>query len=129
MSNKIIQIKDGQDNVSPYLSQTSTPSAFTIANANITNLERSIVKTYGKVVVVDLTFTVGTAITDYTAILFSGLPASYGTNARFRCFHSTDSSKCPLTLAVTTNGDIINQWSQGGLTTGQYACLFTYISQ
>ena len=100
---------------------------FAKSTNSITNVERNFWTKCGKIVSVDLTFTVGTAISDYTAELFNGLPESYGHNTRFRCPHGTDSSVVDLVLAVTTNGKIINQWSQGGVRTGQYQCSFVYV--
>ena len=108
------------------LTPSSTIDAFSIANSNITQLERAYIRKYGKVCVVDLTFTVGTAITDSTAVLFTGLPNGIG-NQRFRIPHGYDASKADLVLALTTDGKIINQWSSGGIGTGQWQGQFTYI--
>ena len=101
-------------------------NAFSIANSNITNLERAYLRKYGKVCVCDITFTVGTAISDSNAVLFTGLPNGIGTQ-RFRLSHGYDASKADLALAVTTNGQIINQWTSGGIGTGQWQGEFTYI--
>ena len=74
----------------------------------------------------DITFTVGTALTDVNAVLFTGLPNGIGTQ-RFRLPHGYDASKADLVLAVTPSGQIINQWSSGGVGTGQWSGEFIYI--
>ena len=108
------------------LTPTSESDAFQIANANITNLERSGIRKYGKVCVGDLTFTVGTTITENTAVLFTGLPPGIG-NQRFRVSHSYATNIVDLDLAITTEGTIINQWSTGGVPAGTYQGEFVYI--
>lgn len=100
-----------------------------IANANISTLERGHVFRYGNVVVVGLTFTVSTAITGNTDVLFSGLPKAYNYSVRFRCPYVSTVNKVPLRLAVTTDGTIINQYTNGGIPADQYECQFTYICQ
>ena len=105
---------------------TYTSGNGTIANSSITAAERRGYKRYGNIVILDLAFTVGTAITDYQAVLFSGFPASRGGNQRFRLSPATTSG-VPLVLAITTSGQIINQWSSGGIAATVYQGQAVYI--
>lgn len=107
--------------------QTISPF-YTSKHVNISAVERASLKKFGKVCLCDLTFTVSTAISGYTEVLFSGLPSSAG-STRFRCQHGYDAAKPDLVLAVTDNGTIVNQWSQGGITEGAYQCQFVYMCQ
>ena len=107
---------------------TPTDSIIQIANSNISNLERGRVIRSGKVVTVDVAFTVSSTISGVTDILFTGLPKAAIQSRRFRIPNGSDSNKVDLCLAVTTNGTIINQWSTGGVTTGQWQGQFTYIT-
>lgn len=95
---------------------------------SITNIERFAINRYGRLVIVEMTFTVGTTISEYQAELFSGLPPSAERNMRFRIPSVTDATKPDLVLAVTTGGKIINQWSQGGVSATQWAGQFCYFT-
>lgn len=101
---------------------------FNKVHGNITNVERAIVKKCGKIVVVDLTFTVDATISDATVVLFNGLPKSYGTNQRFRIPNTSDGSMPDLVLAITRSGEIVNQYTSGGIRAGQWEGQFTYVT-
>ena len=95
-------------------------------HSNITDIERFNIFRTGRVVIVEMTFTVGTAINETQAVLFSGLPNARNF-MRFRIPHGYDSTKSPLTLGIGGDGKIYNQWSNGGISTGQWAGQFSYI--
>ena len=107
--------------------QTTMINGFS-KNSKISNVERLNITRKSYIVIVDLIFTVGTAITDNIEILFSGLPIPTSGGIRFRCPSGTNSSNT-LVLSITSNGEIMNQWSPGGIATGQYQCSFMYISE
>ena len=97
-------------------------------HSSITNIERFAIWKCGRIVIVEMAFTVGTTISDAQAELFSGLPPSAGSNVRFRIPSGYDATKPDLVLAVTTDGKIINQWSQGGVSATQWAGQFCYLT-
>lgn len=97
-------------------------------HSNITNVERFVIGRTGRMVVIEMTFTVGTTISDNQAILFSGLPKAKSFT-RFRIPNGYDSTKPPLVLGITTDGSILNQWSYGGVQSGQWAGQFSYICE
>lgn len=101
---------------------------FAKANSNIGTTERTFYTKFGRIVVVDLTFIVDTTITESTATLFNGLPPAERTT-RFRISHGYNASVPALALCVTTAGVIANQWSNGGVQTGQWSGQFAYIAQ
>lgn len=101
---------------------------FAKANSNIGTTERTFYTKFGRIVVVDLTFIVDTTITESTATLFNGLPPAERTT-RFRISHGYNASVPALVLCVTTAGVIANQWSNGGVQTGQWSGQFAYIAQ
>jgi len=107
---------------------TYSTGTFAKANSNIGTAERTIYTKVGRIVVVDLTFNVDTTITESTATLFNGLPPAERTT-RFRLPHGYNASMPTLVLCVTTTGTIANQWSYGGVQTGQWAGQFAYIAQ
>lgn len=101
---------------------------FAKANSNIGMTERTFYTKFGRIVVVDLTFIVDTTITESTATLFNGLPPAERTT-RFRISHGYNASVPDLVLCVTPAGVIANQWSNGGVQTGQWSGQFAYIAQ
>ena len=76
--------------------------------------------------VIDLAFTVGTAITAYEGVLFTGFPKARDGNVRFRLPQAYNAT-IPLILAITTSGQIINQWSSGGIAATGYQGQAVYI--
>ena len=101
----------------------------TVTNQGISSAERKTWTRYGNVVVVDLTFTIGSSdISGDTTEIFSGFPAAFA-NTRFRCPLGYGASQIDLNLAITNEGKIVNQWSIDGIKAGKvYSCSFTYIA-
>lgn len=105
-----------------------TGISLTIINSKITSAERKFAIKFGKVVVVDLSFTVGTAITGSTEALFSGLPVP-ASGFRFRLFNTLNNNT-PIRLSVqnvSSEGRILNAYSTGGIPAGVYEGQFVYI--
>lgn len=104
--------------------------SLTITNQKITSAERKFAVKIGKVVVVDLSFTVGTEITGVTEQLFSGLPAP-ASGFRFRLFNTLNNNT-PIRLSVqniSSDGRILNAYSTGGIPAGTYEGQMVYIAQ
>ena len=104
--------------------------SLTIANLKITSAERKFAVKVGKVVVVDLNFTVGTEITGSTEELFSGLPAP-ASGFRFRLFNTLNNNT-PIRLSVqkvSSDGKILNAYSTGGIPAGTYEGQAVYIAE
>jgi hypothetical protein len=101
-----------------------------IAISNITSAERLSYRKVGNVVILDLTFTVGTAIpsSSSTVTLLKGFPPSFSGRWRFRLFHMTE-NKIPIQCCVTPDGTIENAYSTGGISTGTWTGQVTYICQ
>lgn len=101
-------------------------------HANITEWEIADFIQIGRVVIIKLSFVVGTAITDSNAVLFSGLPKSI-VITRFRIIPATLSNIPLLRLAIDTNGNIVNQWTAidgvQGISVGRYEGEGVYICQ
>lgn len=109
---------------------SATTISLTIANQKITSAERKFAVKVGKVVVVDLSFTVGTDITGATEELFSGLPAPVS-GFRFRLFNTLNNNT-PIRLSVqnvSSVGKILNAYSTGGIPAGTYEGQAVYIAQ
>ena len=105
-----------------------TSISLTITNSKITSAERKFAIRTGDVVVIDLSFTVGTAITGTTDELFSGLPAP-ASGIRFRCFNTLNNNT-PIRLSVqkvSSEGRILNAYSTGGIPAGTYEGQAVYI--
>lgn len=94
---------------------------------NITEAERGFYRKIGRIVIVDLSFTVGTAITGTTEQLFSGLPRPQQ-GFRFRVPSTYDTVRA-LRLGVTVTGTIINQYTYGNIQPGVYEGQMVYICQ
>lgn len=104
--------------------------SLTITNLKITSAERKFAVKVGKVVVVDLNFTVGTDITGSTEELFSGLPVPVS-GFRFRLFNTLNNNT-PIRLSVqnvSSDGKILNAYSTGGIPAGTYEGQAVYIAQ
>ena len=123
LDKKVASLNDHIATISAY-----STGSFQISHSNITSAERALTRKLGRLVIVDLTFIVGTTISADEAELFKGLPEAQNAT-RFRIPHSYDATKPPLTLIITTSGKINNQWSNGGVSTGQWAGQFCYIAK
>ena len=100
-------------------------------HANINEVENAYYIQIGRVVIIRLTFSVLTTITDSEAVLFSGLPKST-VYMRFRILPTGRSNNTTIPrLAIDTNGNILNQWTQNndvhGITPGWYEGQGVYI--
>lgn len=112
----------------PKSSNAFVKGTFTKVHSSISNVERAIYKLSGNICTVDLTFTISADISDNTAVLFQGLPNAKQQNSRIFAFNKYKAST-PLILAVTPDGKIVNQWSQGGVPAGEYQAYFVYIAE
>lgn len=104
--------------------------SLTITNLKITSAERKFAVKVGKVVVVDLNFTVGTDITGATEELFSGLPVPVS-GFRFRLFNTLNNNT-PIRISVqkvSSDGKILNAYSTGGIPAGTYEGQAVYIAE
>lgn len=107
----------------------TTNSFANTKHANITSAERAYYIKIGRVVIVQLTFTVGTNISGATTQIFSGLPRSTSI-IRFRVPNTLDATKPPLRLAITTGGNITNSYSASDyIPTGTFEGTVVYISE
>ena len=105
-----------------------TNESLTTFNANITAAERARYNRFGKVVIIGLTFTVGTAISGTTDILFTGAPAAQ-TSTRGILTQANASNGVNIRLEVDTSGNIRNAYTSGGILPGQYEGQIVYICQ
>lgn len=81
----------------------------------------------GKVCILRLSFTAPSNITDSTATLFTGAPKAMGatrTTLRRVNARNTDYAR----VGVTVNGTVVNQYTNGGITAGQYEGELVYIT-
>ena len=125
-------INGNMDKIDTAVATMDTPAtiSLTISHGSITAAERKFAVKLGKVVVVDLNFTVGTAITGVTDELFTGLPAP-ASGFRFRCFNTLNNNT-PIRLSVqnvSSGGRILNAYSTGGIPAGTYEGQAVYIAQ
>lgn len=107
--------------------RTLTNKTATKEHSNISAVEASDIRQKGNVVEVYLSFTVGTAITGSTDILFSGLPEAL-TVTRYALL-STDTSS-PKRARVEIGGTMIkNAYTNGGIQPGVYEGTLVYIAK
>lgn len=106
------------------------PESITLTkkSSNITDVEfASCIKT-GNVCVVRLHFTVGTAITNTTEALFTGLPpATYATRTTIRGI--TPNSTGYARIVVGVDGALSNAYTPGGIHADQYEGELVYIAK
>lgn len=102
--------------------------SLTTFNANITAAERARYNRFGKVVIIGLTFTVGTAISGTTDILFTGAPAAQ-TSTRAILTQANANNGANIRLEVDTSGNIRNAYTSGGIQPAQYEGQIVYICQ
>ena len=102
--------------------------SLTTINTNITAAERARYNRFGKVVIIGLTFTVGTAISGTTDILFTGAPAAQ-TSTRGILTQANANNGNNIRLEVDTSGNIRNAYTSGGILPGQYEGQIAYICQ
>ena len=96
-------------------------------HSNISAVEASDIRQKGNVVEVYLSFTVGTAITGSTDVLFSGLPEAL--NGTRYALLSTDTSS-PKRARVEIGGTTIkNAYTNGGIQPGVYEGTLIYIAK
>jgi hypothetical protein len=105
-----------------------TNESLTTFNANITAAERARYNRFGKVVIIGLTFTVGTDISGVTDILFTGAPAAQ-TSTRGILTQADASNGANIRLEVDTSGNIRNAYTSGGIKPGQYEGQIVYVCQ
>lgn len=131
-SYNVDRVNANTDKIADAITAMNSPASvsLTISTGKITAAERKFAIKLGKVVVVDLNFTVGTAITGSTDELFSGLPAP-ASGFRFRCFNTLNNNT-PIRLSVqkvSSEGRILNAYSTGGIPAGTYEGQAVYISE
>ena len=102
--------------------------SLTTINTNITAAERARYNRFGKVVVIGLTFTVGSAISGTTDILFTGAPAAQ-TSTRGHLSQANANNGVNIRLEVDTSGYIRNAYTSGGIPPGEYEGQIVYICQ
>lgn len=102
--------------------------SLTTINTNITAAERARYNRFGKVVVIGLTFTVGSAISGTTDILFTGAPAAQ-TSTRAILTQANANNGVNIRLEVDTSGNIRNAYTSGGIPPGEYEGQIVYICQ
>lgn len=105
-----------------------TSGSLTTINTNITAAERARYNRFGKVVIIGLTFTVGTAISGTTDTLFTGAPAAQ-TATRGHLTQANANNGVNIRLEVTTSGNIVNAYTSGGILPGEYEGQIVYICQ
>ena len=105
-----------------------TSGSLTTINTNITAAERARYNRFGKVVIIGLTFTVGTAISGTTDILFTGAPAAQ-TATRGHLTQANANNGVNIRLEVDTSGNIRNAYTAGGILPGEYEGQIVYICQ
>ena len=105
-----------------------TNESLTTINTNITAAERARYNRFGKVVIIGLTFTVGTAISGTTDILFTGAPAAQ-TATRGHLTQANANNGVNIRLEVDTSGNIRNAYTSGGILPGEYEGQIVYICQ
>lgn len=99
--------------------------SLTKVNDNITSVERAYYRKFGKVVVVNLMFTVGTTITENVSDLFSGLPKPNDSYNQSIIVASNNNNKAQIT--VSSAGNIVGWYTIGNIQPGIYVCTITYI--
>lgn len=122
----INDINGNMDIIDAALAKTN--ESLTTYNANITEAERARYNRFGKVVIIGLTFTVGTAISGATDILFTGAPAAQ-TSTRGILTQANASNGANIRLEVDTSGNIRNAYTSGGILPGQYEGQIVYVCQ
>ena len=105
-----------------------TSGSLTTINTNITAAELARYNRFGKVVIIGLTFTVGTAISGTTDILFTGAPAAQ-TETRGHLTQANANNGVNIRLEVDTSGNIRNAYTAGGIKPGQYEGQIVYVCQ
>lgn len=131
-SYSVDRVNANTEKIADAITAMNSPSTggLTITNPNITSAERKYFVKLGKVIIVDLNFTVGTAITGVTDELFSGLPAP-ASGLRFRLFNTLNNN-VPIRLSIynaSGEGKILNAYSTGGIPAGTYEGQGVYIAQ
>ena len=112
----------------PKSSNAFVNGTFSKVHSSISNVERALYELSGNICTVDLTFTTSATISDNTAVLFQGLPNARQRNTRIFAFNKYAAVR-PLILCITTDGKIINQYTGGGITEGEYQAYFVYIAE
>ena len=105
-----------------------TYGSLSTISGNITEAERARYNKFGKVVIIGLTFTVGTAISGTTDILFAGAPAAQ-TSTRAHLTQANANNGVNIRLEVDTSGYIRNAYTSGGIKPGEYEGQIVYICQ
>ena len=81
-----------------------------------------------RVVVIGFTFTVGTAISDTAAVLFTGAPPAVSpTRTHLTQYNAQNGTN--IRVEVDQSGNIRNAYTQGGIPAGNYEGELTYICQ
>ena len=122
----INDINGNMDIIDAALAKTN--ESLTTYNANISAAERARYNRFGKVVVIGLTFTVETAISGTTDILFTGAPAAQ-TSTRGHLSQANANNGVNIRLEVDTSGNIRNAYTSGGIPPGEYEGQIVYICQ
>lgn len=122
----INDINGNMDIIDAALAKTN--ESLTTYNANISAAERARYNRFGKVVIIGLTFTIETAISGTTDILFTGAPAAQ-TATRGILTQANASNGANIRLEVDTSGNIRNAYTSGGILPGQYEGQIVYVCQ
>lgn len=107
---------------------TTQTGTFTKVSSKISSVEFARYVKWGKVCVANVNFTVGTAITNNTETLFTGLPAA-AVYKRFFAMQVQSKTGVYARLEVNTSGEIRNAYTNGNISTGQYEGVITYITR
>lgn len=100
--------------------------ALSKAISNISSVEFAFVTVIGRLCIANFNFTVSSAITNNTAILFTGLPPA---NRTYRTsLGGVDGTK-QIRVMVNSVGSLQNSWTSGGIAAGQYEGQIVYVMQ
>lgn len=80
----------------------------------------------GRVVVIELTFTVGSAISGTTDILFTGAPPAVSPTRTFLS-QSNAQNGVHIRVEIDQSGNVRNAYTQGGILAGNYEGELVYI--
>lgn len=101
----------------------------TKSNANISSVEFAYWYKCGRVVVLRLNFTVGTAISDSTATLFTDIPKAYAPIRSTVCKVNAVSAGNIIARLEVNDTSIKNAYTSGGIPAAQYEGEIVYFTK
>ena len=122
----VLAINGNSDKIDAALAKTN--GNLSIISGNITEAERARYNKFGKIVVIGLTFTVGSSISGSTEVLFAGAPAAQ-TPTRAHLTQANSTNGINIRVEVNSSGNITNAYTQGGIPPGPYEGQIVYIAQ